>query len=170
MTQARPRMFVLDTNVFIQAHRRYYPFDVCPGFWDCLVHFCQESRLTSIDHVRREIVDGDALSEWAKSAPRELFASTMVPSVIACYRDIMNWVQRCQQFKDEAKSHFASGADGWVIAFAMAHGGVVVTHESHKPNRSVSVPMPSVCHEFSVPYQDTFSMLRELEVRFSWIR
>ena len=35
MDQEYP-LFVLDTNVFIQAHRRYYAQDVCPGFWECL--------------------------------------------------------------------------------------------------------------------------------------
>ncbi len=28
--------FVLDSNIFIEAHRRYYAFDICPGFWDSL--------------------------------------------------------------------------------------------------------------------------------------
>lgn len=25
--------FVLDANVFIEAHRRYYAFDIAPFFW-----------------------------------------------------------------------------------------------------------------------------------------
>ncbi len=29
-------VFVLDTNIFIEAHRRYYAQDLCPGFWECL--------------------------------------------------------------------------------------------------------------------------------------
>lgn len=30
-------VFVLDTNVLVEAHRRYYAFDLVPGFWDALV-------------------------------------------------------------------------------------------------------------------------------------
>ena len=25
---------VLDANVFVEAHRRYCAFDLCPGFWE----------------------------------------------------------------------------------------------------------------------------------------
>ena len=55
MNNRRP-LFVLDTNVFIGAHRRYYALDLCPGFWECLTHYCYENRLRSIDRVRDEIL------------------------------------------------------------------------------------------------------------------
>jgi hypothetical protein len=29
-------MFLLDSNVFIQAKNFYYGFDICPGFWKWL--------------------------------------------------------------------------------------------------------------------------------------
>ena len=34
---ATPEKFVLDANVFIQAKRRFYAFDFCPGYWDMLL-------------------------------------------------------------------------------------------------------------------------------------
>ena len=30
-------MYLLDSNVFIEAKNRHYPFDVVPAFWDWLV-------------------------------------------------------------------------------------------------------------------------------------
>ena len=39
------RIYLLDANVYIQAHRRYYDFDICPGYWDCL--FFHLKRLSS---------------------------------------------------------------------------------------------------------------------------
>lgn len=30
-------VFALDANVFIQAHREYYAFDVAPRFWEKLI-------------------------------------------------------------------------------------------------------------------------------------
>ena len=45
-------LFVLDTNIFIEAHRRYYARDICPGFWECLIHFALAEKLQSIDRVR----------------------------------------------------------------------------------------------------------------------
>ena len=29
-------MYLLDTNVFIEAKNRYYSFDLAPGFWEWL--------------------------------------------------------------------------------------------------------------------------------------
>lgn len=66
-------VYVLDTNIFVQAHRRHYAFDICPGFWDCLIHHHKTGRIVSIDRVRDEILAGDALEAWAKnSAPSSL--------------------------------------------------------------------------------------------------
>ena len=31
------KRYVLDANVFIEAHQRYYALDVCPGFWLALI-------------------------------------------------------------------------------------------------------------------------------------
>lgn len=52
------RRFVLDTNVFIEANRRYYPFDICPGFWRALILQHEEKNLRSIDRVENEIQEG----------------------------------------------------------------------------------------------------------------
>ena len=58
MSGQSDQKFVLDTNVFIQAHRNYYPFDFHPAFWKCLEHYHQKSRIRSIDKVREEILRG----------------------------------------------------------------------------------------------------------------
>ena len=36
--------YLLDANVFMEAHRRYYAFDLCPGFWECLLHHHRRRR------------------------------------------------------------------------------------------------------------------------------
>ena len=69
-----PPVFIADANLFIEAHRRYYGLDICPGFWECLVHYSGQHRLLSIDRVRTELVSyGDELSDWVKDAPDDLF-------------------------------------------------------------------------------------------------
>lgn len=78
----------------------------------------------------------------------------------------MNWVQNNSQFKPEAKSEFATVADGWLIAYAQAHNAVVVTHELFRPNATNRVLIPNICRQFNVPYLNTFEMLRQLGVRF----
>jgi hypothetical protein len=161
-------MFLLDTNVFIEAHQRYYTMDLCPGFWKCLEHFCQESRVLTIDRVRDEISEGDALNEWVKQIPGELFAPTAEQEVVQAFSQMMAWVQGNGTFKLEAKDEFARVADGWLVAYAKVHGLTVTTQEVFNPNIQRKVPIPNVCQQFDVPYTNTFSMLRSLSVRFDW--
>lgn len=40
--------FLVDTNIFVDAHRRYYGFDIVPSFWEFLDH--QFGSGCSIEH------------------------------------------------------------------------------------------------------------------------
>ncbi len=160
--------YILDTNVFIEAARRYYAFDIAPPFWEKLVHHAGNGQIQSIDHVKHELERGnDDLATWAVTEFSDAFASTDEDDVIKAYGEIMSWVQAQDRFLDAAKADFASGADGWIVAYAKAKGHIIVTHEVFDPEIKRKVPIPNVCEAFSVNYQDTFEMLRELGVRFS---
>ena len=164
-----PPVFIADANLFIEAHRRYYGLDICPGFWECLVHYSGQNRLLSIDRVRTELVSyGDELSDWVKDAPDDLFVSSMDAAVTGEYRDVMRWVYGNPQFYRAAKDDFSGGADGWLVAYATAHNGILVTQEEPQPNVRRRVPLPNVCHHFGVVRQNTFEMLRALGVSFNW--
>lgn len=162
--------FLLDTNIFVEAHRRYYGLDLCPGFWESLHHFAGRGRVLSIDRVYRELqVGGDSLWDWAKDSP-ECFKSSAAHEVVGAFSEIMEWARGEPQFRAEAISEFAAVADGWVAAYARVHGMTVVTHERHDPNVRRRIPLGNVCHEFGLQVKDTFEMLRELQVRFGWER
>lgn len=158
--------YVLDANVFIEAARRYYAFDLAPAFWRALIEHAIQGRVLSIDRVSEELKKGhDDLAKWAKTEFHEWFVSTAEHSVIECYRSIMEWVHSRSQFSDVAKADFAGGADGWLVAFARTRGYVVVTHEQFDDKIKRKVPIPNVCRAFDVSCVDTFAMLRELGVR-----
>lgn len=70
------------------------------------------------------------------------------------------------QYFDRAKAKFATEADGWLVAYSMVKGTVVVTNEQPRPESRNRVVLPDVCVQFKVPYTDTFLMLRKLAVRF----
>lgn len=36
--------FLLDANVFIEAYRRYYSFDIAPSFWELLEKFAKNEK------------------------------------------------------------------------------------------------------------------------------
>ena len=160
--------YVLDANVFMEAARRYYAFDIAPGFWESLVHHAANGQLHSIDRVKHEIERGrDELATWATSQFSEAFASTDEEDIIESYSEVMSWVQAQRQFSDAAKADFADGADGWLVAYARSQGDVVVTHEVLDPATRRKVPIPNVCQASGVSYVDTFEMLRQLGVRFA---
>lgn len=159
--------FVLDTNVFIQAHRQWYRFSFAPGFWKVILDQHQNGVLTSIDRVRKEIRKGDTLYDWVdKSAPRSLFASSKQVAVGNSYREIINWVMSSAKYDGAAKSLFATDTDGWVMAYAHAYGMTVVSHEVSSQAKG-RVKMPDVCKHFGIKYRDTFYMLDDLKVSIS---
>jgi hypothetical protein len=161
------KRYLLDANIFIQAHQTYYGFDICPGFWLALSHEHEGKRVFSIDKVKVELLAmSDQLSAWVKNtAPATLFKGTADKAVSDAFAAMVNWVQNESQFTPEAKAEFSSVADGWVIAYAKANGLVVVTHEEYAPDARRKVPIPNVCVEFEVEYCNTFEMLRDLKVQ-----
>jgi len=60
-------VYVLDANVFIEAARRYYAFDVAPAFWNGLVHHAARGGIKSIDKIKQELERvSDDLADWIK--------------------------------------------------------------------------------------------------------
>ena len=64
--------YVLDANVFIEAYKRYYAFDIAPAFWDNLVLMAQDGLVMSIDKVNAEIdPKNQELKTWANDNFKE---------------------------------------------------------------------------------------------------
>lgn len=159
-------IYILDANVFIQAARMHYAFDLVPTFWQALIVQASQGRVRSIDRVRDEILRGnDELAEWVKSQFNDSFLSTDDDDIFTSYREIIAWAEHQTQFTPAAKAEFARVADGWLVACARARGGVVVTHEKFQAGTRNRVLIPNVCRAFGVPAIDTFAMMRTLGVR-----
>ncbi len=166
------RLYVLDSDVFIAAKNSYYAFAICPGFWDSLIGHHRKGHLCSIDRVKGELLAGrktEDLVRWVKNElPAGFFIGTEDPTVTSAYARVMLWVQRNAQYLDQAKAKFATEADGWLVAYAMAKNVVVVTNEQPRPQARNRILLPDVCNQFNVEYKDTFAMLKDLAVRFEW--
>ena len=165
-----PSRYVVDANVLMEAHRRYYRFTVCPGFWDCMAWQHKQGVVCSIDRVKSEIEAGkDKLAQWVKKdCPKTFFYATTDPKVSTWYGEIIAWVQAQTRYTPAAKSQFASVADGWLIAYARENGLSVVTHEVPAPESRNDVKIPDVCDAFGVPFMDVFDMLEKLRSKFTW--
>lgn len=164
------RKYALDSSIFVEAKRRYYAFDLCPGFWDSLLWHQARGRLSSIDRIKKELDrGGDDLTTWVNSfMPETCFASTDDEEVVRWFGEMFAWVHAQPQFLSEAKAEFADGVDGWLIAYAKTKQLVLVTHEVFLPETRRRVPIPNVCRQFDVIFVDTFEMLRDFETRFTW--
>lgn len=169
---SRKPHFYLDSDVFIAAKNAYYAFSICPGFWKSLIHHHGKDRVFSIDQIRREILagrDSEDLVQWAKNdLPDEFFLATDAEEVIDAFTEVMLWAQRSTQYTEPAKAKFATEADGWLVAYAKVHKGVVVTNEQPRPDSKSRILLPDVCTQFKVDYHNTFTMLKELKVQFDW--
>ena len=171
MTATAP--FVLDSDVFIAAKNAYYAFDICPGFWNGIIRAHTNDRARSIDRIRNELLTGrkeEDLVQWVENdLPEGFFHDSNSEEISSAYADVMLWVQRNPQYFDRAKAKFATEADGWLVAYSMVNGTVVVTNEQPRPESRNRVLLPDVCAQFNVTYRDTFFMLRDLKVRLDLV-
>jgi len=167
-----PQIFVVDSDIFITAKNLYYAFDICPGFWESLIHHHMKGRVFSIDRVRSELLAGrktEDLVAWVKDKlPASFFLEVDTEAVASAYTEIMMWAQRHPVYFDYAKAKFATGADGWLVAYAKVHGAIVVTNEQPAPGSKKEIKLPDVCDRFGVKRENVFSMLRALKVHFGW--
>ncbi|MCL4509682.1 MAG: DUF4411 family protein [Bacteroidetes bacterium] len=172
MTGSLPKKqpkYLLDSNVFIEANRRYYAFDLCPGFWESLSIYHSKELVCSIDRVKTiEFAKGhDDLKKWADTKiPNKFFAASDEEDVQAGYAEAMQWVQDQARFYPFAKTEYAESVDGWLIAYAKAKGMILVTHEEPAPESKKQVKIPDVCNAIGVQYVNSFDMLRALGTKF----
>ena len=166
------RIYLVDSDVFITAENLYYSFDICRGFWRSMLHHHREGRVFSIDRVRAELLAGrptEDLVRWVRERLSDrFFVPTDTDAVVRAYTGIMIWVQGHPRYPDHAKARFAAGAGGWLVAYAEVHGAVVVTNEQSAPESRGEVKLPDVCDQFGVECENTFSMLRALDIHFNW--
>lgn len=162
--------YLIDSNVLIEAHRRYYGFDLCPGFWESIVWLHGQNRVLSLDKVRDELVrESDDLVTWATSVmPATGFAVSNESQVLDWFGKMQVWAQEQSQFTPAAKEEFAIVADAWLVAYARVHSLVLVTHEEYRPDVKKRIPIPNVCKAFDVRHVNTFEMLKSLTIRYHW--
>lgn len=156
--------YLLDANVFIQAKNLHYGFDFCPAFWDWLLKYNATGQIISIDRVGDELQAGDdELAEWAKAHAKEVFLppdAALTPAL----QQVSQWAT-AQDYKPGAVATFLQVADYWLVAYALAHGYVIVTHEV--PRNSINrIKIPDVCLALDIRCITPFEMLRNERARF----
>ncbi len=160
--------YLIDANVFITAHRQIYPFDLAPGFWDQLIDKVAD-KIIIIEKIQEEILRGDdALSEWYIEVCSN-FTILKIPEqiVLEAYSEIIDSINDNTQYKQSAKDEFASIADSWLCAYAMAYNETVVTLESYQAGVKSKVKIPNICKAFNVRCIDLLQFMRENCFKFN---
>lgn len=157
-------VYLLDTNVFIEAKNRFYGMDFCPAFWDWLIIQNQAGTVVSIEKVGDELQAGnDELSAWALARGASFF---MPPNtaILPALQEVSLW-SRSQRYEPSAVATFLQIADYWLVAHAKAHGHTVVTQEV-PDNSTRNIKIPSACIGLKLPFVNVFEMLRREHARF----
>ncbi|GAL82711.1 hypothetical protein JCM19274_3849 [Algibacter lectus] len=165
------KVYVVDSNFFIQAHRVNYPLDVAFSFWNKVKELADSGRIISIDKVKDELYDkNDALEDWCKAnLPEDFFKST--DEVMAEYGSVTAWaISMNHHYLPNALNEFlaADEADAFLVAYSLAdnENRIIVTHEVSQPARKNRVKIPEACAPFNVRYLNTIEMLREIGETF----
>lgn len=70
-----------------------------------------------------------------------------------------------QKYEPAAVNTFLQVADYWLVAFALAHGHTVVTHEV-PANSTRKIEIPNACVGLDVRFMTPYQMLRHERARF----
>ena len=156
--------YLLDANVFIQAKNLHYGFDFCPAFWDWVLAQNAEGKVFSTEKVGDELRSGDdELAEWAEARGPEFF---LPPDglMLAEMGTVSHWATSAN-YDQAAVSTFLGVADSFLVAMALAHKHVVITHEKASPSIK-RIKIPDACIPLKVKCMTPFEMLRLEHARF----
>lgn len=158
-------MYLLDSNIFIQAKNLHYGFDFCPAFWNFLIQQNQHEVLYSIDKVKDEIIAGDdELVNWVKKDELSDFFLLSDVQTAMQFNSINKWVEK-KNYQQSAIQGFMEVADYYLIAQAIQRNSIIVTHEM--PSASLKkIKIPDVCLGLGIKFITPFVMLRQLHAEF----
>ncbi|MGZ8309122.1 MAG: DUF4411 family protein [Rhodoplanes sp.] len=156
--------YLLDANVFIQAKNLHYGLDFCPAFWEWLIANNKGANVFSIEKVGDEIAaGGDDLSDWAGNCGDGFFLKPDA-ALLPAPGTVSAWANG-QNYEPAAVNTFLQVADYYLVAYALAHGHTVVTHEIASASTK-RIKIPNACIGLSVKFMTPYEMLRHERARF----
>lgn len=159
-------IYLLDASALIDAKNIFYDMDVFPAFWRWLDSTNRDGEIFSVREVRKELLKKqDNLAKWVRSREDRLFLDPDI-KVYEAHQRISDWADQSGYTPAAINEFLNQGkADSWLIAHAMAHGYVVVTHEvpGQDPEK---IKIPDVCKEFGVKHMNLFDMLKKIKPVF----
>lgn len=102
-------MYLLDSDVFIQAKNLHYGFDIVPAFWDWLVTSHEAGRLFTVERVAQEVIaGGDDLAEWMEARPASFILKPTADDT-AALQQVSVWANGAGYRQGAAATFLSSG-------------------------------------------------------------
>lgn len=164
-------IYILDSNFFIEAHRKSYPLDVAFSFWNKVKQLASEGKIISIDKVRNELYNkNDDLEKWCRAnLPIDFFKNTSTS--VSSYSKVCNWaISRDNHYNENALNEFldADEADAFLVAYTLddVQNRILVTHEVSDINIKRKIKIPEACNGLNVKFLNIMDMFRGLQETF----
>jgi hypothetical protein len=159
-------MYLLDSNVLINAKNGYYPFSLVPGFWTWVMEEATSSRLFSVPRVRQELKDQeDQLSRWVGELPNGFWLRN-TPGYAIRLNELANWVANEPRYTSEAVQTFLASADYHLVAHAADSCFKLVSDERSRQNSQSRVMIPQACAPSGVKAISAISWIQHEATRF----
>lgn len=182
-------VYLLDSNVFIEAKNNYYRFEFCPAFWEWIERAHAQGTVYSVRQVEDELLAmNDELTSWIKRLPSSFFWEPDPAIIVNHFLLVSAWVDQAeyeQMIKDvvittvewgqmlsleyyeqHAKDEFLQSADYYLVVIAAANGCAVVTHKVPAPRSKGRIRITDVCAALGVECMTVFDMLKAEGARF----
>jgi hypothetical protein len=162
-------LYLLDSNVLIDAARDYYPFDMVPEFWQWLEHQGTAGVVKVPIEMYEEVTEGsDTAADWLRLERVKMalkFAEEVDPAHVA---RVVSDGYATDLTDDEVQR---IGRDPFLVAHALASSATrcVVTTEVSKPSRKrANRKLPDVCSTLTIQTCNTFELTKRLQFRTNW--
>lgn len=159
-------MYLIDSDVLIDAKNRHYGFDIVPAFWTWIEQQHRNERVFTVQRVADEVLAGaDELADWMNAQPAT-FRLPARPDDQPSLEAVSRWATGAG-YQQAAAATFLQAGDYFLVAQAHSRGFTVVTQETPDPVVSRKrIKIPDACKAVGVSWMTPFTMLRTEKARF----
>jgi len=162
---------LIDANVLIEAHRRYYSMEVCPGFWEWMAEALATGDAILIPEIRDEVTPlSQDLKDWLR------FDATVthpeVQGSLSLSRQLVTGEANASGCTANSIQRFLRGGDYHLTAYAHAAKCRVVTLETRedRTKHKRKLKIPDLCDRISVAWATPFQMLKDHGAEFGLVK
>lgn len=159
-------MYLVDSDVLIDAKNRHYGFDIVPGFWRWLERAHDDGRVFTVERVSQEVRAGqDELASWMTARPAS-FSLKPGPDDQVALQTVSQWAMAAP-YRPGVAAGFLGVGDYFLVSQALTRGFTVVTQEVPAPLSRAKLKIPDACNAIGVAWMSPFEMLRREHAQFN---